>query len=317
MYLESNTPSAIVKNQSNSDLEEWLKNNKPTVIPPGVSLGEVKWTDSRKGVKPIVDSEPKIIEKNKKVRAVNENRAKEAQERAEQRQKKRDDQLLANQEKRKQRSIERINEQQCFIQEFMQTAIRGDAEILAKLTGVYPSAVNKARYGLQPMSDSAFQRLKEAAPLVTRHRKKTKEMKSHYNSNVAARKQAITDGKSEYTAVCSKHGETLFKLHANHTGRCRACQTEKRDKAKAERRQNRNPDQLRMQNNFNAMMVAVENGQRSFTGVCDKHGEGEYSIKPKKKGKSNHMYKCCACIQQQIQNQQAKRRIAKAKQAMI
>ena len=33
MYLESNTPSAVIKSQEIDGLEEWLKKNKPTVIP--------------------------------------------------------------------------------------------------------------------------------------------------------------------------------------------------------------------------------------------------------------------------------------------
>ena len=48
MYLESNTPSAVIKSQEIDGLEEWLKNNKPTVIPPGVSLGEVKFVINKK-----------------------------------------------------------------------------------------------------------------------------------------------------------------------------------------------------------------------------------------------------------------------------
>ena len=51
MYLESNTPSAVIKDQAHcltKDLEKRLKKNKPTVIPPGVSLGEVKFVDNSK-----------------------------------------------------------------------------------------------------------------------------------------------------------------------------------------------------------------------------------------------------------------------------
>lgn len=58
MYLESNTPSAIIKSQEIDGLEEWLKNNKPTVIPPGVSLGEVKFVDNAK-VKRELEQEKK------------------------------------------------------------------------------------------------------------------------------------------------------------------------------------------------------------------------------------------------------------------
>ena len=61
MYLESNTPSAVIKDQAHcltKDLEKWLKKNKPTVIPPGVSLGEVKFVDNSK-VKRDMEQEKK------------------------------------------------------------------------------------------------------------------------------------------------------------------------------------------------------------------------------------------------------------------
>ena len=58
MYLESNTPSAIIKSQEIDGLEEQLKKNKPTVIPPGVSLGEVKFVDNSK-VKRDLEQEKK------------------------------------------------------------------------------------------------------------------------------------------------------------------------------------------------------------------------------------------------------------------
>lgn len=309
--------SMTIKNQRHSlsaDLDEWLKHNKPTVLERGVSLGQVRFVNNDKSKKRNAaeekKAEAKIIEKNKDIAL---KRSVAAQERAEQRKKQNELQLMLKQEKRKQRAMERINEQMAFMANFMETAEKGDLKILSKLGKLALSSINKARRGMQPMSDAAFERIKEAAPLVVLRRKEKKETNIHYKSNVAARKQAIAEGKIEYTAVCVRHGETTYALHANGTSRCRACQKEKLDNAKAERKLKRSPEQVRMQNNFNAMMVAVEKGETSFIGVCVKHGEGKYSIKNKKKGKSTHMYKCFACIQDCVSKQKEKRALAKAR----
>ena len=77
MYLESNTPSAVIKSQEIDGLEEWLKNNKPTVIPPGVSLGEVKFVDNSK-VKRDLEQEKKAkaetLKRNTLIEAQNKER---------------------------------------------------------------------------------------------------------------------------------------------------------------------------------------------------------------------------------------------------
>ena len=48
MFSEPYKPSLYLKDQSNPELEEWLKNNKPTVLKAGESLGTVKFSDARK-----------------------------------------------------------------------------------------------------------------------------------------------------------------------------------------------------------------------------------------------------------------------------
>ena len=72
-----------VKDQSNPDLDEWLKHNKPTVLKHGESLGQYKFTDNSK-VKRDLEQEKKakaeIVKKNKAVAAQNKEREKLAKE---------------------------------------------------------------------------------------------------------------------------------------------------------------------------------------------------------------------------------------------
>ena len=72
-----------VKDQSNHDLDEWLKHNKPTVLKHGESLGQYKFTDNSK-VKRDLKQEKKAkaetIKKNKAIAAQNKEREKLAKE---------------------------------------------------------------------------------------------------------------------------------------------------------------------------------------------------------------------------------------------
>ena len=77
MYLESNTPSAVIKSQEIDGLEEWLKKNKPTVIPSGVSLGQPKFVDNSKvkrDLKQKKKAKAETIKRNKLIEAQNKER---------------------------------------------------------------------------------------------------------------------------------------------------------------------------------------------------------------------------------------------------
>lgn len=330
MYLESNTPSAVIKNQSNPDLEEWLKNNKPTVIPPGVSLGEVKFVDNAK-VKRDLEQEKKAkaetLKRNKLIEAQNKERERLAKEKM---------QKIEKEYKTKQS----IQVQSELLAPFYERAKRPDITNLSKLTNISSTDL---RFALtkKALSAEQFNTLKAALenfewftqkPRIPTKRKTSKprkkltaeqiERKERWNIANKARKEAVANGLTEFMAVCGHHGETQYTLGSSGQARCMACMKEKSTKYNSAKQ---TPEQKakfeRQTKNRGLMVTAVESGFMHFDGVCDKHGIGKFVINKKAKQYPNtypFQYKCHKCKYEYAAELKKKRReVAKAKQAMI
>ena len=305
MYLESNTPSAIIKDQAHcltKDLEKWLKKNKPTVIPPGVSLGEVKFVDNSK-VK-------RDLEQEKKAKA----------------------ETL----KRKQA----ITAQCELLTPFYERAKRSDVINLSKLTNISSTDL---RFALtkKALSTEQIQTIKTVlanfewfapTPRTPTKRKTSKprkkltaeqiERKERWNIANKARKEAVANGLTEFMAVCGHHGETQYTLGSKGQASCMACMKEKSAKYNSAKQ---TPEQKakfeRQTKNKGLMVAAVESGFMHFDGVCDKHGISKFVINKKAKQYPNtypFQYKCHKCKYEYAAELKKKRReVAKAKQAMI
>lgn len=330
MYLESNTPSAVIKNQSNPDLEEWLKNNKPTVIPPGVSLGEVKFVDNAK-VKRDLEQEKKAkaetLKRNKLIEAQNKERERLAK-------------LKMQKIEKEYKTKHSIQVQSELLAPFYERAKRADITNLSKLTNISSTDL---RFALtkKALSAEQFNTLKAALenfewfthkPRTPTKRKTSKprkkltaeqiERKERWNIANKARKEAVANGLTEFMAVCGHHGETQYTLGSSGQARCMACMKEKSAKYNSAKQ---TPEQKakfeRQTQNRNLMIAAVESGFMHFDGVCDKHGIGKFVINKKAKQYPNtypFQYKCHKCKYEYAAELKKKRReVAKAKQAMI
>lgn len=330
MYLESNTPSAVIKNQSNPDLEEWLKNNKPTVIPPGVSLGEVKFVDNSK-VKRDLEQEKKAkaetIKRNKLIEAQNKERERLAK-------------LKMQKIKQASQRNQAIAAQCELLTPFCERAKRPDITNLSKLTNISSTDL---RFALtkKALSAEQIQTIKNVLanfewftqkPRVRTKRKTSKprkkltaeqiERKERWNIANKARKEAVANGLTEFMAVCGHHGETQYTLGSSGQARCMACMKEKSAKYNSAKQ---TPEQKakfeRQTQNRNLMIAAVESGFMRFDGICDKHGIGKFVINKKAKQYPNtypFQYKCHKCKYEYAAELKKKRReVAKAKQAMI
>ena len=330
MYLESNTPSAVIKNQSNPDLEEWLKNNKPTVIPPGVSLGEVRFVDNAK-VKRDLEQEKKAkaetIKRNKLIEAQNKERERLAK-------------LKMQKIEKEYKTKQSIQVQSELLAPFYERAKRPDITNLSKLTNISSTDL---RFALtkKALSAEQFNTLKAALenfewftpkPRTPTKRKTNKprkkltsaqiERKERWNIANKARKEAVANGLTEFMAVCGHHGETQYTLGSSGQARCMACMKEKSAKYNSAKQ---TPEQKakfeRQTKNRGLMVAAVESGFMHFDGVCDKHGIGKFVINKKAKQYPNtypFQYKCHKCKYEYAAELKKKRReVAKAKQAMI
>lgn len=330
MYLESNTPSAVIKNQSNPDLEEWLKNNKPTVIPPGVSLGEVRFVDNAK-VKRDLEQEKKAkaetIKRNKLIEAQNKERERLAK-------------LKMQKIEKEYKTKQSIQVQSELLAPFYERAKRPDITNLSKLTNISSTDL---RFALtkKALSVEQFNTLKAALenfewftqkPRTPTKRKTNKphkkltaaqiERKERWNIAHKARKEAVANGLTEFMAVCAHHGETQYTIGSSGQARCMDCMKEKSVKYNSAKQ---TPEQKakfeRQTKNRGLMVTAVESGFMHFDGVCDKHGIGKFVINKKAKQYPNtypFQYKCHKCKYEYAAELKKKRReVAKAKQAMI
>lgn len=330
MYLESNTPSAVIKNQSNPDLEEWLKKNKPTVIPPGVSLGEVRFVDNAK-VKRDLEQEKKAkaetLKRNKLIEAQNKERERLAK-------------LKMQKIEKEYKTKHSIQVQSELLAPFYERAKRPDITNLSKLTNISSTDL---RFALTKKALSAkhFNTLKAALenfewfapkPRIRTKRKTSKprkkltaeqiERKERWNIANKARKEAVANGLTEFMAVCGHHGETQYTIGSSGQARCMACMKEKLAKYNSAKQ---TPEQKakfeRQTQNRNLMIAAVESGFMHFDGLCDKHGIGKFVINKKAKQYPNtypFQYKCHKCKYEYASELKRKRReVAKAKQAMI
>ena len=330
MYLESNTPSAVIKNQSNPDLEEWLKNNKPTVIPPGVSLGEVKFVDNSK-VKRDLEQEKKAkaetLKRNKLIEAQNKERERLAK-------------LKMQKIEKEYKTKQSIQVQSELLAPFYERAKRADITNLSKLTHINSTDLRLAMTK-KALNSEQFNTLKAtlenfewftpktrtpAKRKTSKPRKKLTaeqiERKERWNIANKARKEAVANGLTEFMAVCGHHGETQYTLGSRGQARCMACMKEKQAKYNSAKQ---TPEQKakfeRQTKNRGLMAAAVESGFMRFDGVCDKHGISKFVINKKAKQYPNtypFQYKCHKCKYEYAAELKKKRReVAKAKQAMI
>ena len=332
MYLESSTPSAVIKDQTHcltKDLEEWLKNNKPTVIPPGVSLGEVKFVDNAK-VKRDLEQEKKAkaetIKRNKLIEAQNKERERLAK-------------LKMQKIEKEYKTKQSIQVQSELLAPFYERAKRSDITRLSRLVNI-SSAYLRLCMTRKALSEEQLESLKsvlanfEWIEPVKKQEPKRKnkpskklteaEIKRKERWNIAnkARKEAVANGLTEFMAVCGHHGETQYTLGSRGQARCMACMKENSVKYNSAKQ---TPEQKakfeRQTKNKGLMVAAVESGFMRFDGICDKHGISKFVINKKAKQYPNtypFQYKCHKCKYEYAAELKKKRReVAKAKQAMI
>ena len=117
---------------------------------------------------------------------------------------------------------------------------------------------------------------------------------SRLQINTMRKKEAIEKGEKHFTGICARHGETPYSVTKDGRCKCMQCNS---DHERKRRRASDNPRLNGTKLNRELMMSIVDSGlpQKTFTGICHRHGETVFLIKPAKNTKSGYTYACKAC----------------------
>lgn len=280
-----------IKDQTIDGLEEWLKNNKPTVIPRGASTA-TGYTPPAPSERTQQESKKRIREVNKMVRA--ENAAKKAEAKANYKAQK----ALAD-KKTKREVVEAIKQ-------FKTKARGGDFGRLAEAVGVarktlsnwacgdsVPNDQNKMHllraissfnYSLSPKEKPA----KPAKPAKIGRPPSAETCRKRELST--RKKEALELGRTEFNGPCAKHGMTTYTI-ANGSARCVLC-----------RKAQQKNKYMKASVNLKLMREALAKGEKSFTGSCQTHGEAKFFIN---RSGQYHIYRCEGCRRDSYQARKA------------
>lgn len=287
-----------IKDQSlSSEVEEWLKNNEPTIIPRGVSTAT--------GYTPPAPSERSEKESAKHRAEIN--RLVRQQQKAEALAAKEAEAKRARLEKIK-RTAEAHAQVIELINEFRSKMGYGDLGRLAKKIGVCTETITNWTFGRAKTNEAMLEKLKEAVAgfeynhrekqtrEVTLQKRRVRERKQREKKPDVVRKrtlaqfkkEAIEQGVKKFSAPCKVHGMTEYRIVGDRA-RCVECE---RDKQKRKYEQ--------MPENLKKMKYCLKYGKKSFTGTCDTHGESKFYIN---KSGHNWVYRCDLCRKEAYKRQ--------------
>lgn len=270
-----------IKDQSlSSEVEEWLKHNKATVIPRGVSTA-TGYTPPGPSERTPAESRSRVTEANEAVKA--ERDAKKAAAKAKYKAQK----AIADQ-KTKSEAME-------IMSEFKSKSNRGDIARLARILGVARKTLSNWACGAGLPDRKNLKNLKievarfefeDQIPYLEKRRIRDRATRSKNPETIRLRElgrlknEAIEQGLTYFTGPCAKHGMTEYKIMTKSV-RCQECEKEK---------QQRKYEQ--MPENLKKMKYCLKYGKKSFIGTCETHGEVKFIIN---KSGYSHIYRCDLC----------------------
>ena len=277
-----------IKDQTIDGLEEWLKNNKPTVIPRGASTA-TGYTPPAPSERTQQESKQRAQEINKMIRA--ENAAKKAEAKANYKAQK----VVAD-KKTKREVVEAIKQ-------FKTKARGGDFGRLAEAVGVarktlsnwacgdsVPNDLNKMHL-LRAISNFNYSFLPKPTPTKPAKRGRPLSAEVARKRELSTRKrEALELGNTEFNGPCAKHGMTTYTI-ANGSARCVLC-----------RKAQQKNKYMKASVNLKLMRESLAKGEKSFTGTCEVHGEAKFFIN---RSGQYHIYRCEGCRKDSYQARKA------------
>lgn len=138
----------------------------------------------------------------------------------------------------------------------------------------------------------------DRARCVECEREKQKSKYEQMPENLKKMKYCLKYGKKSFTGTCDTHGESKFYINKsghNWVYRCDLCRKEAY-KRQSEKKVLTDAQRYRRLNREMALtMYAADPNNRTFIGICLKHGETEFYIKVEKRLVSGVAYACKKC----------------------
>ena len=116
--------------------------------------------------------------------------------------------------------------------------------------------------------------------------------------NLKKMKHCLKYGKKSFIGTCDTHGETKFCINKsghNWVYRCDLCRSDARQRQREAQPLTDAQRYCRLNREMALTMYAADPNNRTFIGMCLKHGETEFYIKVEKRLVSGVAYACKKC----------------------
>lgn len=110
--------------------------------------------------------------------------------------------------------------------------------------------------------------------------------------NTEKKLEAIAQGLKSFTGLCVKHGEVEYVIYRE---RCACTECRKSDDRVRRGFESNSEKRKIIELNRELMRLAIDLGEKSFTGVCQTHGESKFRLKIAKNTKIGFSYACDSC----------------------
>lgn len=288
--------SAPIKDQSLSlEVEQWLQNNKATVIPRGASTA-TGWTPPPPSERTPKESKKRIVEINQIVKAEKEAAKAAAKAKYEAQKAKRAENMRKTREAERKKIYAELVE---VMRDFRGKAGHGDLRRLVCMVGMTERAFRAIEVGERSTTRKRLNQIKgilenfvyiKDIPKPKPEPKPKKPKLTFSSINAESKAKAIESGSKEFLGTCLTHGETLLKIRGVRNKLiCPRCHPDNKPKKMVFPGLN-----CRLNYNKSLRDIAAANNEKEFIGFCDKHGEEKYFLT-----KTGYQCRVCSVEKQQ------------------
>ena len=181
---------------------------------------------------------------------------------------------------------DRTKQQSKFLKQLVKKFRGDDRDRLCKLVGITKQTFNNTVSGDSAIGLETWEKLIiiledfEFTNPKPKYKRKEDAETLRRNAVSEAKKQAIAEGKTEFTAKCRFHGETIYVIQGNGECRCKQCRYN-------------NEERERQKFNRVELRKALELGLKTFNGRCKNCGDAEMRIR--KNQEKTARYSCIHC----------------------
>lgn len=184
------------------------------------------------------------------------------------------------------KQCDKIKHQSKFLKALVKRFKGNDRERLCALIGISKQTFNNTVSGDGAIGVETWEKLIiiletfEFTNPEPKYKRKDDAETLRRNAVSEAKKQAIAEGKTEFTAKCRFHGETTYVIQGNGECRCKQCRYN-------------NEERERQKFNRVELSKALGLGLKTFNGLCKNCGDAEMRIR--KNQEKTTRYSCIHC----------------------